>query len=782
MNGNGNGALRAFLAGVLAVCAVSTEAQRSIPKPMPEHPGNIFLSGESVSVALPVSARGWRLLDYDGKEIARVPADTRNANLGKLPVGFYRLWPQGSDAWISLGVLEPLKAPTPLTSPIGVDVAMAWFYKTDRMQQVASLCSLAGMNRVRDRLAWAEIEPERDHYAGRTRYDDSAQAQSAAGLQVLQVNHSSPPWANPDRRRFPLDLRDAFNFYREMARRWKGQVVSFEPWNEADIEGFGGHSGAEMAALQKASYLGLKAGNPDVTACLNVFASHNRAQLEDLAANEAWPYFDTYDLHHYEGLEGYPRLYADHRAVSAGRPMWVTECAMPVRWSGSPDLQEPSEADLKIQAERVARVYAGSLHEGAAATFYFILGHYVEGQTQFGILRRDLTPRPAYLALAAAGRLLADARPLGRIRSDDTVSAYAFRARPEGQERVVIVAWTRDGTANLGLPAQPEAMSDHLGRSIRPARILSLTTAPVFAILPTNAISALPLAPAPSAPRWLPGRASPVVLQVVWPVQRKLLFASAYRVSSTEPTEATLVAYNFGSASTSGTIRAEMPKGWRLEGLYPLALGPMGRAELKVSFVPGKSITRTVETVRIVGSFGAGKAVASARLAPQGSSLVAKPGIVLPGATDPRAWELMVSGGPKPTAVPDAGGVLFAASPVGDPWFYPRIKLPERPPVPRGAIGLACTITLLQGEGQFRAIFDEKNGSSYVADFVEAPQLGVPTKTVALFDGAIHGDGWSAPDPRGSIDPSQIVALKIGLNGKASKVRFRLSDVRWVRQ
>ena len=59
--------------------------------------------------------------------------------------------------------------------------------------------------------------------------------------------------------------------------------------------------------------------------------------------------------------------------------------------------------------------YALAIHEGAQAVFYFMLPHYVEGQTQFGVLRPDLTPRPAFVALAAAGRLLADAKPLGQV-------------------------------------------------------------------------------------------------------------------------------------------------------------------------------------------------------------------------------------------------------------------------------------------------------------------------------------------------------------------------------
>ena len=405
-------------AGLLARAGATN---RTVPGPLPTHPGHIFLAGETVTVPEAPAGDGetWRAVDYDGRIVAEGRVSAGPIDLGRLPVGYYELRRAAGQATnrLAIGVLGRLRAPTPFSSPIGIDVAMAWFYAKARMPSVASLCALAGMNRVRDRLSWPELEPRRSEFAATNRYDWSVQAQSAAGLQVLEVGHNSPAWANPVTKRFPLDLRDAYSFYRALAQRWRSEVEAFEPWNEADIPDFGGHTGSEMASLQKAAYLGLKAGNPKVTACLNVLAIHRAATLRDLHENAAWPYFDTFNLHHYEGFDKYPKLYSDFRAVSAGRPLWVTECSVTVKWQGDSKSQEPTEEDQRVQSERVAMIYASAIHEGAQAVFYFMLPHYVEGQTQFGVLRPDLTPRPAYVALAAAGRLLADARPLGQVKA-----------------------------------------------------------------------------------------------------------------------------------------------------------------------------------------------------------------------------------------------------------------------------------------------------------------------------------------------------------------------------
>src|ERR1051325_10259022 len=234
---------------------------RTIPKALPSHPGNIFLAGEDVAVSVPASwPESWQALDYDGKISAQGRVQRGRVLLGRLPAGYYEILPmsEGVTNRISLGVLQPLRAPTPLTSPIGIDVAMAWFYPKEKMAGVVNLCTLAGLNRVRDRLSWGEMEPTRGTFAASNRYDWSAEAQAAAGLQILQVNHHSPAWANPNGKRFPLDLRDCYEFYRAMAQRWHGRVLAFEPWNEADIDMFGGHTGSEMASLQKADYLGLQ--------------------------------------------------------------------------------------------------------------------------------------------------------------------------------------------------------------------------------------------------------------------------------------------------------------------------------------------------------------------------------------------------------------------------------------------------------------------------------------------------------------------------------------------
>ena len=617
-----------LLAPALLCClvvAVPTARARRLPQPLAAHPGNIFLAGEAVSVAVPAEGNAWRLVDYEGKEIAFGTAPPLTVGLGRLPVGWYEVrWtPAAADtnaARLSLAVLAPLRAPTPATSPVAVDVAMAWFSPPATMPAVANLCTLAGVKWVRDRLSWPEMEPVRGQLAGPSRYDDSTRIQAAAGLRQLQVNHASPPWANTNHARFPTDLRAAYDFYRAMAERWRGTLGALEPWNEPDIPMFGGQIGSEIATLQKAAYLGLKAGNRRLIGCESVFALHQPAILEDFADNEAWPYFDTFNLHHYAPFKEYPRVYADFRAVSAGKPLWVTECSVPVPWSGDERLKEPSAADLRRQAERVVKLFATALQEGPSEVFYFLLPHYVEAHTQFGILRPDLTPRPAYAALAAVGRLLAGARPLGRLTAEGGVEGYFFRARPDGQAREVLVAWAADAVTPLALPRTPVGRFDLLGR---PQPIcgpgVALSSAPTFILLPVGTAARLALTPPPGPAPRREGAPSPIVLQARLAPERVILARSAYRIDPTRTQRIPLRIYNFGSRAVEGRLRVSVPPGWQCEAPGPIALAGGSDATLTLTLAaPGGDAPAAIARLRITGDFGrAGRPVLSLRLWPE---------------------------------------------------------------------------------------------------------------------------------------------------------------------
>jgi len=77
-------------------------------------------------------------------------------------------------------------------------------------------------------------------------------------------------------------------------------------------------------------------------------------------------------------------------------------------------------ADDLRQANFVAPSYASSLYAGVDKHFFFVLSNYLERGLQYGLLRHDLTPRPAYAAFAAVGHFLCNATIIGAVADGHT--------------------------------------------------------------------------------------------------------------------------------------------------------------------------------------------------------------------------------------------------------------------------------------------------------------------------------------------------------------------------
>jgi len=626
--------------------------QRGIPVPLDDHPGNVYLDTETAWVKMPdetpKGTRRWRALDDIGRTVCNGEFSgssselSERIRLGRLPVGWYRVEfldeQRNCLHWTTAAVLHKLRAPVPQNSPVCVDSATAWFAKDqpDDQERLASLAALAGVNWIRDRLKWRELEAKSGEFTkAETTYDTSAAIQKQRGLKVLQVFHSTPDWAwnteldgeHPGGR-FARDLRHAYRFCKTMAERFHGRVVAWEPWNEANVSTFGAHTVDEMCSFQKAAFLGFKAGDPAVTVCWNVYTTTPTSEhTQGLLDNEAWSYFDTYNIHTYDWAHDYERLWVEARNVACGKPIWVTEADRGLKYTGPEPFCDLSREDEIRKARYIPQSYASSLQAGSIRHFHFILGHYCEGGTvQFGLLRKDMTPRPAYVALAAAGRFLAGAKCLGRwdIPGRENARVIVFRAWPDGRERDVLVAWAEKkvdwpqrGKTKVAFSV-PESwpvqgVFDYLGRRLdeMPA---ALAAEALYVILPAGQTDALKLT---SVDRSLKreDQVCPVVLQVQIPRSAMVKIAPLpwsqgyeYRIDPDKPYRLRMFAYNFGDESVKGAIQVVgKPSGWVLDReRWTVSVDPMGRKCFEATLtIPADQ----AGTLRLTGDFGpAGKA------------------------------------------------------------------------------------------------------------------------------------------------------------------------------
>ncbi len=633
---------------------------RSLPKPMIDHPGNIFLAGEFVRLRVPDTVPAgeweWRLKD-DQAQVVQTGTVSNGAgaekgfvDLGTLGTGWYRLEFEATSGatsqWTSLAVLTRLAAPVPEDSPVCLDSAAAWFARDDVAQQerLTSLAALAGVNWIRDRLKWKEVEFAPGQFAARSTYDTAADVQSQWGLKVLQVFHDTPAWARTDGEsggHFARDLRTVHDFCAAMARRFHRRVFAWEPWNEANVKTFGSQTVDEMCSWQKAAWLGFKRGDPTVLVGWNPTAAvPTQPHTDGIIANEASNYFDTYNYHTYDWPHSYLNLWEPARAAAGGRPIWITESDRGMKHENNPPWFDLSPDGERLKAELMAQEYAQSLYAGASRHFHFILGQYQEPNgVQFGLLRTDLTPRPAYVALAAVGRFLAGATCLGRWQPAPDVHVIAFRAQPDGQAQDVLVMWAERevdwperGKAKASWPLPKDvsvkAVYDYLGRPLKTGSLTKLRSAPVFVLLPPDGSRKLPLEPPPSLPQTKaqPTQPSSIVLQTMFPpTLRKRVedkpwseaYAWSYR--SDQPTEFELAVYNFGTSAAEGKIKLEQaPSGWTVTpDHWQAAVAPGERKTVTATLTVTSGSDKSTKEgwVRLRGGFGkAGRPVVAFRM------------------------------------------------------------------------------------------------------------------------------------------------------------------------
>jgi hypothetical protein len=275
------------------------------------------------------------------------------------------------------------------------------------------------------------------------------------------------------------------------------------------------------------------------------------------------------------------------------------------------------------QATFIARSYASSLYAGTSRHFFFILGNYREQNIQFGVLRQDQTPRPGYVALAAVGRFLAGAVCLGRysVPNNPSVYVYAFRARPDGIERDVLVAWSQADTETpwpLPQNVAAESVHDYLGRPLGPHVPETLSRTPIFVVLPKSGLSAVRLDPPLTGSPWRGGSTCPVVLQLEMPQVATDLDQQAHKLGPDAQVDIRIWSYNFSGKPAHGTVQIKAGAPWKLAPVEEeLTLAPGERKSLAIHVQAEQVADRPgpADWIKLEGDFGAaGRSVLAFRL------------------------------------------------------------------------------------------------------------------------------------------------------------------------
>ncbi|MGH9158079.1 MAG: cellulase family glycosylhydrolase [Acidimicrobiales bacterium] len=319
---------------------------------------------------------------------------------------------------------------------VGVQFHAMWEdYDVATRTAVFDKLAAAKVGWVRVDLGWSSFE-ERGRGVLSQWYVDRADAvvdQAAArGIKVLGMLWATPGWANGGGGSAvpPSDPGDYARFARWAAEHFRGRVSAWEVWNEPNDRYFWAADAARYAALVRAAYPSFKAGDPAALVVAGSTVHNDDGWLAAAYDAGMGGFFDVLSTHPYMAPTNAPPDLADDgtiwrmdhvRAVRAlmvargdgAKPIWFTEFG----WSSHANLPGMPNWKLGVteseQADYLVKALAQMAGQYPYVTnaFWYNERSKATGDPQednLGLLRRDLTEKPAYQALRSA---LSAARP-----------------------------------------------------------------------------------------------------------------------------------------------------------------------------------------------------------------------------------------------------------------------------------------------------------------------------------------------------------------------------------
>lgn len=362
-----------------------------------------------------------------------------------------------------------------------------------------------GTGWVREEVRWDWIE----HPLGTNDWgftDEMVTKSRGRGLEILGVlgyNNAAQKAGVVD-----YNMPDIATWKRYVATavgHYKGQIHTWEVWNEPDVPYFWKGSVADYINLLRETYATIKAVDPTAIvmngACsdlsmnwFNDFVNQGGTQYTDVLAFHPYPKISSIDNGAYENTD---LAHLRDIGIKVGKPWWFTE----IGWSSAPktaDYDNTGVGGDQAQASYMVRQYTETLSfNGLNVDHIFWYNFHNDGtdpnnaENNYGLVQNDwVTPKYAYSAYQQMTIHLAGATPLGRI---DAGAGPAYRFNRNGI--VVDVVWG-NGHATLPTTASTAQAYDLTGAKLSTTLAngqigVELNGAPIYVEHTSNALAPL---------------------------------------------------------------------------------------------------------------------------------------------------------------------------------------------------------------------------------------------------------------------------------------------------
>jgi hypothetical protein len=311
---------------------------------------------------------------------------------------------------------------------MGAQFHGTWANMSDRDRgRVLDRLAASGVSWVRIDVGWTTIQPTRGRFDmrwGVPFVDKVLNMARARGLKVLVMFWQTPRWASgsSDVRKLPRNAADYATAIKFAAHRWRNQVQAWQIWNEPNAKEFlSPPSASGYTRLLKAAYPAVKAGNRNAKVVFGGTMYIDTNFIAKAYAAGAKGKFDVMAVHAYQGNSSKGPEASDRfarermvyttaliklmkRKGDGHKKIWYTEFGWSTHGNsrGTPvwerGVSERTQAAylirtlkfLKKRYPQVTNVFWYNSHDRASGT---------KSARNQGLMRRNLTPKPALTAL-----------------------------------------------------------------------------------------------------------------------------------------------------------------------------------------------------------------------------------------------------------------------------------------------------------------------------------------------------------------------------------------------
>lgn len=266
-------------------------------------------------------------------------------------------------------------------------------------------------------------------------YDRVVNQERKDRLHVLGLLDYSNTWGFQNHGVMPhADIgrlsRDFSAYAYAVARHFRGRIHDWQIWNEPNLPAFWRPrpNAADYARLLRRAYRAVKRADARNTVVMAGISGMDLPFVRRVSSDGAR--FDVLSVHPYREFPEHQLIQEVSRLRGLHHPVWFSEIGWP---AGAGCLTICT--DEAAQAAYLVRFYALAAAAGVGRVFWYDLRDdpHTPGspEAHFGLLRRDLSAKPAFVAYAYLSRLLRGARFI-RVDALNRRGLYALRFRHQG--------------------------------------------------------------------------------------------------------------------------------------------------------------------------------------------------------------------------------------------------------------------------------------------------------------------------------------------------------------